>query len=257
MENSVPAPPAYPIESVDNALRLLLLVETHPTLRVTEASAVLNVAPSTAHRLLAMLQYHGLVRQDPATKTYGPGAALLRLGLSVVRDLDIRQAARPVAERLSSELGETIHVVILQGNEVLFLDCVESTKALRVVSRVGALLPAHCTSVGKALLAELPRQKLRALYPESKLSGLTPHSITTRSQLESELEIVRGRGYSTSAGESEEGVSSVGVAIRGHSSRVMAGLSAAAPLSRLSEQQAEAMGDRLKQAAAEIAEAVP
>lgn len=257
MENSVPARPAYPIESVDNALRLLLLVETQPALRVSEASEALGVAPSTAHRLFAMLQYHGLVRQDPSTKTYGPGPALLKFGLSVVRDLDLRQVARPALERVSAELGETVHLVVLQGSEVLFVDCVESTKALRVVSRVGAMLPAHCTSVGKALLAELSPQELRVLYPDSKLAGLTSNSITTRSKLESQLEGVRSRGYSTSTGESEDGVGSVGVAVVGSSQRAIAAISAAAPLSRLSKRQIEAMSGPVKEAATQIGAAMP
>jgi len=182
---------------------------------------------------------------------------LIRLGLSVVRDIDIRQTARPALESLSARLCETVHLAVLQDTNVLFLDCVESTKALRVASREGALLQAHCTSVGKALLAELTPEELRARYLNPSLPQLTQKSMTTRAALERELSTVRERGYAMNSGESEEGVSSVGVAIHDRSGRAIAAISAAAPISRLSKKQAREMARPVQQTAAEIELAAP
>ena len=95
------APPPYPIGSVDNALRLLAMLRTRSAITVSEAAAELGVARSTAHRLLGMLRHHGFVRQDPDSRAYLPGRALLEIGLSVVERLDVRVAARPVLEALS------------------------------------------------------------------------------------------------------------------------------------------------------------
>jgi DNA-binding IclR family transcriptional regulator len=108
-------PPNYPIESVDNALRLLLSLLERQSMTVSDASELLGVAPSTAHRLLAMLQYRGFVDQDKLTKRYRSGPVLLKLGLTAVRQMDLRQHARPVLERLSKEIAETVNLVVLQG----------------------------------------------------------------------------------------------------------------------------------------------
>src|SRR5213080_9917 len=100
------------------------------TVRIADASRSIGVARSTAHRLMQMLQYHGFIRQDPDSKVYSAGPALLELGLSVVRDLDIRTAARSELEELARALGETVHLVERDGQDVVFLDSVESQKAL-------------------------------------------------------------------------------------------------------------------------------
>src|ERR1700679_14907 len=101
----LPAPygaaPQYPIESVDNALRVLLLLGERPSLRLTDVSQYLGVASSTAHRLLAMLQYRGFVRQETATRSYVPGPTLDALAFSVLRRLDVRSRARPILEQLN------------------------------------------------------------------------------------------------------------------------------------------------------------
>ena len=132
--------PAYPIASVDNALRLLMLFRAEPRVRLSDASEHLGVAHSTAHRLMAMLAYHGFVRQEPDSRAYVAGPALVEIGLAAVRQLDIRRHARPVLESLASSLGETVHLAVLEGGNVRYLDAVESSRALRVggADRVGA-----------------------------------------------------------------------------------------------------------------------
>ena len=146
-------PPAYPIASVDSALRLLKLFRDTPRVRLSEASEHLGVALSTAHRLMAMLAYHGFVRQEAGSRAYVAGPALVEIGLAAVRELDIRRHARPVLESLAASLGETVHLAVLEGGTVRYLDAVESPRTLRVASRTGSVLAANCTASGKALLA--------------------------------------------------------------------------------------------------------
>lgn len=129
--------PQYPIESVDNALRVVLLGEHH-SLRLTDVSKYLGMASSTAHRLLAILQYRGYVQQDATTRSYVPGPTLDSLAFGLLRRLDARDRARPVLERLNNDLGETVHLGRLEGNEVHFIDSIESDRALRVANRLGA-----------------------------------------------------------------------------------------------------------------------
>ena len=243
--------PQYPIESVDNALQVLLLLGEKPSLRLTDVSNYLGVASSTAHRLLAMLQYRGFVRQDSATRSYVTGPMLDGLAFGILRRLDVRTRARPVLERLNAELQETIHLGRLEGSDVHFIDSIESSRALRVGGRLGRSMPAHCTSTGKALLAELPYEEFSRLYPEEELAQVTSHSIGTRTALEAALAEVRAQGYARSQEESEEGVSSVAVAL--HSTRApRLAINAAVPTSRMSDATRANILERLQDAAEEL-----
>ena len=244
-------PPQYPIESVDNALRVLLLLGEQPKLRLTDVSRYLGVASSTAHRLLAMLQYRGFVRQDAATRSYLPGPTLDGLAFGVLRRLDVRTRARPVLERLNTDLGETVHLGRLEGGNVHFIDSLESARALRVGGRLGMSMPAHCTSTGKALLAELGEEEFLRLYPDEDLVQLTPHSIGTRTALIAALADVRARGYARSMEEAEEGVTSVAVALHSTQSPRLA-INVSVPISRMTDVIQEAVLSRLTEAATEL-----
>lgn len=245
------SPPQYPIESVDNALRLLLLFGEQQRVRLTDASVYLGVASSTAHRLLAMLQYRGFVRQDLASRAYEPGPALSTIAFSMMRRLDVRSRAHPVIERLNAELQETIHLGRLEGAEAYFLDSMESERAVRVVSRMGRAMPAHCTSTGKAMLSQLSTEELRALYPNEEIVGLTKKSLTSRAALEKELEKTRQRGYALSQEESEEGVASASAPIVGLGG-VHYAVTASAPTQRMTTALRNDMVKALTVAAEEL-----
>jgi IclR family transcriptional regulator, acetate operon repressor len=242
--------PAYPIASVDNALRLLMLFRGQPRVRLSEASEHLGVAHSTAHRLMAMLAYHGFVRQEPESRAYVAGPALVEIGLAAVRQLDTRGHARPVLEDLARSLGETVHLAVLEGSNVRYLDAVESSRALRVASRTGSALPANCTASGKALLAALPDADVSAMFADQKtLPGLTSRSITTPSRLLAELKTIRERGCAINREESEEGVASVAVTVRGPQRVPIAALVVSAPVSRMTEAAAAKVAAELRERA--------
>lgn len=252
MKNASPSRPApsYPIGSVDNLLKLLVLFRSQKEIRMTDAAQHLGVAKSTAHRLLAMLEYHEFVVQDPVSRLYLAGPTLVDVGLSVAGGMDT--SARPVMKELSRSVGETVNLLVLRGREVLFVDCVESAQALRIGSRIGVVLPAHCTSGGKAILSQLTLENLRQLYLGGRLEVVTEASITTRSQLEKQLVIVRRRGYATNFGESENELSAVGSAILDRSGRVRGAVAIAAPRARLGEEDVESVGRQVIEAAKEI-----
>lgn len=249
--------PSYPIESVANVLKLLLLLREHKSLSVSAAGKAIGVAPSTAHRLLAMLQYYGFVQQDSATRKYEPGSVLIELGLTAVRQMDIRNQARPYLERLCLEVGETVHLAVLQGTNILFLESVEAPRTLRVAARTGITLPACCTAAGKAMLAELPVEQLRQLFPEELLPRATANSLATRSALERALEQVRQRGYATNNEESEPELSAVACAVRDRARRVRAAITVSAPVSRLSEEQAATIAAATRRIATAIGDELP
>lgn len=249
--------PAYPIESVDNALRLLIMVAEQKQVRVSEAASDLGTAVSTAHRLLAMLAHYDLAVQDPESKVYKAGPVLLKIGLSAAKNLDARTLVRPFAESLRDEVGETVHVVVLQGKEVLFVDCAESPNALRVASRTGTVMWAHCTSVGKAMLAAEPPDAIKELYKSAKLPSLTEYSITQRSELLAQLEEVKRQGYARNANESEMGVGSVSAAVHDRAGRAIAGISISAPLVRMPPERWPQLAEAVVRTARAIEASVP
>lgn len=226
--------PTYPISSVDNALRLLELFRERKSVRLTDAREYLGVAHSTAHRLLAMLMYHGFVVQDTATRVYRPGPSLIEIGLSVVTNLDIRAFARPFMHELAAEFNETVHLVVLERTTVRYIDGIESRQQLRVGVRTGSVLPAHCTSAGKAMLAQLSEARFDELYPRaSDLDKKTDKSITSVRELCRVVEEVRSNGYASNYEESEVGVGSIAVAIREVDEFEAAAIAVAVPTTRL------------------------
>ena len=244
--------PQYPIESVDNALKLLLLLGEQPQIRLSEATRYLGVASSTAHRLLAMLTYRGFVRQDPVSKAYLPGPSLTGVAFAIFGRIDIQRSATPVMRNLSEQLRESIHVGMLDGADVHFVAAVEGPAAVRVASRLGRTMPAHCTSTGKILLAQLSEAELRQLLPNEKLERITSSSIVSRKVLEAELSRTRERGYAVNREESEEGVASVAVPIPTRAPGLRLALNAAAPQNRLDSSRYSSVAAALTKAAKEI-----
>jgi DNA-binding IclR family transcriptional regulator len=158
-----------------------------------------------------------------------------------------------VLERLNTELEETIHLGRLEGADVHFIDSIESSRALRVGNRLGRSMPAHCTSTGKVLLAQLTEEQLLRLYPDEHLIQLTPKSIGNRSELIETLAGIRARGYASSSEESEEGVRSLAVAL--HSSRwPRLAVNASTPASRMTEGARRSILRALMAAAKELDE---
>lgn len=247
-----PLLPQYPIESVDKALKLILLLAEQPQVRLSEATRYLDVASSTAHRLLAMLQYRGFVRQDPATKAYHAGPAITGVAFAVLGRIDLQGTSTPVMRRLSERLRESVHIGMLEGPAVRFVAAVEGPSAVRVASRLGLTMPAHCTSTGKAMLAQLSDAEVQRLYPDDDLDRVTTHSIGTRIELLKEVGRIRRRGYAANREESEEGVASVAVPIRTRAPGLRLALNAAAPVNRLKASQYPMVAAGLVEAAKEI-----
>jgi DNA-binding IclR family transcriptional regulator len=225
--------PANPVGSVENALRLLLLFRDGVSLSVSEASLKLGVAKSTAHRLLAMLLAYELVEQDPRTRAYRAGPMLAELGRGALDEDGLASAVRPFLERLAATVAETTHAIVLEGRNCRFIDSVECHQALRTTERVGVVYPAHVTSGGKALLAELDAAALEELFSDEHLAPLNERSLTTRSALFAELEQIREDGYATNFGESEMGIAAVAMAQRSMTGAAPVAIAISAPEQRL------------------------
>jgi DNA-binding IclR family transcriptional regulator len=222
------------LSSVDNALQVLELLSTRPSIRVIEVAEHLGVARSTAHRILTALLARGFVVQD-AHKIYRVGPAIERFGRPQIAGPRVtKELVHPHLERLATQVGETCHVAVLEGNGTRFVDSVESFHALRVGTRTGMLLPAHKTAIGVALLAELPLSALRSIYPRG-LTGDANEARQTLQTLERKIRAVRKNGFATNIGESDSGIAAVGMCLRDPHGRAFAGIAVAVPTPRFDQ----------------------
>lgn len=234
--------PSYALESVDNALRLLQMLRDVGALRLKDAAEELGTAPSTAHRLLAMLVYRGFAVQDEK-RLYHPGPAM---GVGPAQHdwtRELSDICRPHMDVLSTLTGETINLLIRVGSQVRFLYSAEAESMLRVGDRQGQVLPAERTAGGRILLAELPRETLEQLYlrpaEEQHLDSSEPvYDVDRRlsprelAAFRGELEAARAVGFAVNVEQTEVGVAALGVAMRNAEGRAIAALTAAVPTAR-------------------------
>lgn len=248
--------PSGLIGAVDNVLHLLRMFEEHETIRVSQVAQEMGLSRSTVHRMLATLSHHQFVEQDAGSRAYRPGPALVDIGLSVVTNIDLQVISRDALVRLRDETGETAHMACLRGPDVVYLDAVESTQAVRASSRVGWSLSAHATAIGKAILADLPDTELAALHPTGELPTLTARTISTLDALLTELAAVRERGYATNDGESQLEVRSVAASVRDRHGRTRAAVAVTAPSSRAGAGWAEGVAPTVIRIAKELSERI-
>jgi DNA-binding IclR family transcriptional regulator len=211
------------------------------------------VAP-TAHRLLRTLVDHGLLAQEVTTKAYRPGLKLFELSSYVVQGLELRHEAQPELRQLSGDTDETVHLAVLDEGEVVYIDKVETAQTIRMYSAVGKRAPAHCTGVGKVLLAYLPAEEFRGIIREHGLRAYTGTTITSVEALEREFALINDRSYAIDDGEHEPEIRCVACPIRDHTGRVVAAASVTAPASRMSLERVEALAPLVRRCADRISE---
>jgi DNA-binding IclR family transcriptional regulator len=233
MQNSpLQKKPTYSIEAVDNALQLLQLLRDGGSLRLKDAASELGVAPSTAHRLLAMLVYRGFAVQDESRR-YVPGPAMGAGPAGVSWTRLLRELARPHMELLCSRVNESVNLMIRVGTKVRFLDTVEGTNALRVGDRQGTVLPANKASGGKAMLAELEPAMIDQLF-RSQNAEIGGDSIPDEEYpaFLRELDTIRSNGFAANFEGTEEGISALGMALHNRKGDVVGAISVATPVAR-------------------------
>src|SRR5699024_9900066 len=216
-----------PLESVDRALRLITFVQQEETVSVSQAAAHLDVAASTAHRLLNALMFRDFVQQDHERR-YRPGAALRARTADSFSVHIIRQAAREPLQLLNETVNETVQLMILQGGNIQFIDGIESRHNLRVGTRTGEMMPAFTSAGGKAMLAKLTNLELETLY-ESDLPFWPTGRISTIQELKKSMTVVRRSGFGTNFEETEQGVVGLGVSINDAADRPIAAVTTATP----------------------------
>jgi len=213
--------------------------------RVTDVALAFGMARSNAHRTLQTLVECGWAVQDADTSAYRPSLRLFELGAMVSEAADIGALLRPHLAALAQASGETIHLAVLDGAEIVYLDKFDSPLPVAAYSRIGGRAPACCVASGKAMLAaaRLDAAALRALF--GTLQPHTPHSIVDFDALQAELERSRARGYAENREEWRLGVCGLGVPVFDARGTAVAAVGMSVPSIRFARTQARELSDRI------------
>lgn len=224
------------VQSVERALTILEIVAEHDGISLTEISKSAQLNKATVHRLLSTLISMGYVEQNEKTGHYELTFKLFQLGNNKVEQIDSFKIARRYISELSNLIGETVHLVIEDNQEVVYIDKFEPSKVLfRMHSRVGKRAPMYCTAVGKALLAHYPDEMIKEVWEHSEIKQLTPHTITDFDVFMEEIARIRSNGYAVDNEENEMGIYCIASVFYNHKGMVEGAFSISIPMVRIHE----------------------
>lgn len=225
-----------PIQVTD---RLFLVLETLAELGPSTLAALcqnMDLNKSTVHRLLSSLMYVGYVKQEPETGKYMLSFKLLTLSNKILSRMDILEIVRPFFKRLSEETGETVHFVQIDGYDAVYIYKEEAYQnSIRMASKVGSRIPLYCSGVGKAMLADMPEDRVKEIWDSSTITALTPMTITDFDRFQEVLKEIRVRGYALDNEENELGVRCIAVSLPDYRGKTKFAFSVSAPASRMDD----------------------
>jgi len=218
---------------------LELFTRGRPEWGVSEVAQALGIPKSSAHALLASLTAIGLLKRNREGR-YRLGWRILSLSQVLLSTSSWREEARRAMEELVQRFGETTHLAVLECGRVVYVEKLEGTRAVKVATTgIGVELPAHCSAVGKVLLAHRPWEEVLQIVEARGLPALTPNTITTLDELKTELQAVRERGYAYDIEEAVPELCCVAAPIRDHTGEVIAAMSLSVPFYRFQRKKEE------------------
>jgi DNA-binding IclR family transcriptional regulator len=237
----------YKVQALDRAFAVLdLLGESETPLGLAQVASSLQLHKSTAHRFLMVLEHHRMVERTSIGK-FRLGLRLFDLGNRAIEQYDLRDRAQPHLRRLVAETEETAHLCILEAARVIYIDKIEPARSVRMITRIGASNPVHCTSVGKAILAFLPEERAAEVVRRIRFERFTHRTITTAEALRAEMEKTRRRGYAVDDEEFEEGLRCIAVPLLDAQRQPVAAVSVSGPSFRVTAQKLPSIANHLLQ----------
>ncbi|HHY67191.1 MULTISPECIES: IclR family transcriptional regulator [Kyrpidia] len=243
------------IKSVDHVVNILNCFTPEKTeLGISELTVQLNMNKSTVHHIVKSLCEHKVLVQTPAKK-YRLGSKILDWERSVSPLSKLLQVASPFMESLVKITGETVHLAVLEGTEVYYLAKLRSQRAIRIETKIGGRMPAHCTGLGKAQLAFQPDRHLQQISAK-QLQAVTPNTIVDPARFYEEMQTIRRRGYAIDNEEYEIGLYCIAAPIRDGQDQVVAAVSLAGPEVRMRTENADNLVRLVKKTASQISEKI-
>lgn len=235
----------YKVQALDRAFAVLeLLGESDTPLGLAQVASSLQLHKSTAHRFLMVLERHHVVERTTNGK-FRLGVRLFDLGNRAIEQYDLRERAQPHLRRLVAETEETAHLCILEQSRVIYIDKIEPTRSVRMITRIGSSNPVHCTSVGKAMLAFLPEDRINEIIRKTRFERFTHRTIASADALRAEIEKTRRRGYAVDDEELEEGLRCIAVPLLDAQRMPVAAISVSGPSFRVTAQKLPSIANHL------------
>jgi IclR family KDG regulon transcriptional repressor len=248
------ARPQNLVQTIKRVSQILDILGQGPHgMSIREVSARIKLPKATTHRLLNSLSFFGYVRQDPKTRNYFLGFKLVDLGQLLLDQLDLRREAEPYLRGLAERSGETVHLVFLDRDEIVYIDKVETDHqpgGLRMASRVGLRNPVHSCAVGKVLLSYLTDTEIDTLIKDKGLPRRTSQTITNPRQLKDQLAVIKKQGYAIDDEENEVGIRCIAAPIFDDKGKAISAVSLSGPAFRVTK---ELIQDTLKKEVIESA----
>lgn len=234
------------VQSVDRALAILGIVSQHNQIGITDICKALDLNKTTVYRLLSTLMNNGYIEQVKGSNKYRCTFKLFEMGNKRIQDLDLLEEAKPALEKLADLTKETVHLVVEEGTEIVYIHKVESTNTIRMHTWVGKKNPMYRTAVGKAILAFSDKEKAIDIWNKSEIVQNTPYTITNINDFLEQLVLVRKNGYAIDNEETEIGIRCVAAPILDFSKNVIGALSISIPTIRFPENEIEVYGNHVK-----------
>ena len=244
----------YKVQVLDRAINILEFISQQSTgeTGLPELSAAMKLHKTTTHRIAHVLESRGLLRRGVDPSRYCLGLHLYDLGCQALERVNIRDEARPLMTRVAFEVGETVHLALLDRAEVLYIERVEAQRSFILGSKLGARNPVYCTALGKALLAYSPKPEVDQILASIRMEARTKNTITNVLALRRELDTIRDRGYAIDDEEIEEGISCIAAPVLDSSNHAVAAISVSGPSSRITRTRFEIIGATVLAAAREL-----
>lgn len=242
----------YYLQGLGRALSLLEVLKDGGSCSLTAIAEQLHFDKTTVYRMLSTFAKHGWVRQDPESRKYELGLKPIEYAYGVLSGLRIRKEARPFLAHLQEVTGETAMLALIENYRIVCVDLVESHASLRFQLEIGETVLPHCTALGKAIIAHVPKQDLPHIVGDEPFPRFTPNTITDYEQLDRELEQIRRRGFAVDNHEFVEGATCIGAAVYDYTGSVVGGVSISAPSARVSTARLHQFGEQLVEAASTI-----
>jgi IclR family acetate operon transcriptional repressor len=233
----------YTIASVNKVLNILeFLGRERRAVGLPELSRALSIPKPTVFRYLVTLEQRGYVRKNSDGNAYTLGFKVLELNTRTLGQATLHEAALPHMRALRDRFRETVNLGVLDGNQVVYLEVLESPQPLKMSWRVGGRDYAHSTALGKSFLAYCSAQEVETIARVTGLPKFTPTTVDSLSQLNRELAQVREQGYALDEEENEEGTCCIGAPIFDHQGAVIAAVSISGPTVRIDQAKMSEMG---------------
>ena len=249
-----PKKPPYKVQVLDRAINILEFIgkQSSGEAALPELSAAMKLHKTTTHRIAHVLESRGLLRRGLDSNRYRLGLHLYDLGCQALDHVNMRDEARPLMTRVAFEVGETVHLALLDRVEVLYIERMEAQRSLTMGSKLGARNPVYCTALGKAMLAYSPETEVDHILTGLRMEARTRNTITNVLALKRELKRVHDRGYAIDDEEIEEGIRCIAAPILNADDRAVAAISVSGPSSRITPDRYQLIGKTMIKAAQEL-----